>query len=82
MVLFFAPLFFGEKFPSVEFEEGQKQKLLAGTCQYLVLKIEGKVANLLMMTFTYHSPSYLFYGPVTYSEHKLFSGFCVRRHFR
>jgi hypothetical protein len=28
------------------------QKLFAGTCQYLVWKIEGKVAKFCMMTFT------------------------------
>jgi hypothetical protein len=33
-----------------------------GTCKYLVWKKEEKVATFLMMTFTYLSPFYLFYG--------------------
>jgi hypothetical protein len=38
------------------------QKLLAGTCQDLVWKIEGKIAKFSTTTFTCRSSFYLFYG--------------------
>jgi hypothetical protein len=74
-------MFFQESFQQLSFE-WYRQTLLAATCPYLVLKIEGKVAKFFIMTFTCRSPSYFFYGiyACNYTYLTIYGQKCYNRH--